>query len=90
MTSRRRWQIARSSPERKREIIRVPASQPPESSDVIRRIEWVCALALTTLIAFLHVYRASQAGGLWRDEVSTIGAASALVAACAERPEWVV
>ena len=52
---------------------------PPSGSPLrrnIRRLELVCALALTLLIVFLHVYRVSHAGALWRDEVSTLVAAT--------------
>lgn len=42
----------------------------------IRRIELWCAGALTGVIVFLQVYRASQAGALWRDEIATLGVAT--------------
>src|SRR5690348_3477214 len=42
----------------------------------VRRLELLCALALTAFIVFLHVHRAMQAGGLWRDEVTTLATAT--------------
>ncbi|HUK63680.1 MAG TPA: hypothetical protein VLV15_10105, partial [Dongiaceae bacterium] len=36
----------------------------------------MCALVLTALIVALHVYRATRAGGLWRDEVGTVNTAT--------------
>jgi hypothetical protein len=38
---------------------------------IVRRIEWVCALAVTAIIIFFHLYRVSKAGALWRDETIT-------------------
>ena len=43
---------------------------------LIGGLETLCALALTALIVFLHVYRARQAGGLWRDEVAGLNTAT--------------
>jgi len=37
----------------------------------IRRVELVCAIALTIAIVVLHIHRASHAGPLWRDEIGT-------------------
>ena len=53
-----------------------PTAEPVNRSPLIRRAELICALILTLVVVLLHAYRASQAGGLWRDEVSTIGAAT--------------
>jgi hypothetical protein len=39
---------------------------------MVRRLEWLCAGGLTSLIVLLHLYRMTQAGPLWRDEVNTL------------------
>jgi len=40
------------------------------------RLEWALALAMTALIAILHLVRFFQAGALWRDEVNGVNLAS--------------
>ena len=42
----------------------------------IRKIELWFAGVLTGLIAFLQIYRASQVGPLWRDEIASLGVAT--------------
>lgn len=37
----------------------------------IRMLDWIVALFLVVVIVFLHVSFMQNAGGLWRDEVST-------------------
>ncbi|MDB6124938.1 MAG: hypothetical protein JWQ71_3931 [Pedosphaera sp.] len=39
---------------------------------MIRRIEWIVALAATLLIVWLHVTFLHHAGGLWRDEANSV------------------
>jgi len=56
--------------------VTVNARAPKDRLPAIRKIELLWALALTGVIVSLHVYRASQAGPLWRDEVATISAAT--------------
>jgi hypothetical protein len=41
----------------------------------IRVLDWIVALFLVVVIVFLHVSFMQNAGGLWRDEVSTINLA---------------
>ena len=50
--------------------------EPKDLLSQIRRIEVLFAGALSGIVAFLLVYRASQVGALWRDEVATIGVAT--------------
>jgi hypothetical protein len=52
------------------------AAGPETASSLPRRVEAACALLLTLLIVLLHVYRATRAGGLWRDEVGTVTTAT--------------
>ena len=56
----------------------IKLSEPPlgDSLPIIPRLEVLCAIVLTSVIVFLHVYRASEAGALWRDEIATISAAT--------------
>ncbi len=49
---------------------------PKDHLPIIRKVELLFAGSLTGMIVFLHVYRASQVGALWRDEVATIGVAT--------------
>lgn len=42
----------------------------------IKRVEWVAAILISLLILFLLVVRAQHAGGLWRDECTSMRLAS--------------
>ena len=50
--------------------------RPADWSPLIHRVEFALAILLTAAAVLLHLYRAAKAGALWRDEVSTIGAAT--------------
>jgi len=42
---------------------------------LIQRIEWIVAIALSVLVLFLLLVRASHAGALWRDEAESVQSA---------------
>lgn len=48
----------------------------PESTEIrkialIRRLEWIVAIALSAVVLFLLIVRATHAGALWRDEAES-------------------
>lgn len=48
-------------------------SSPEVSSTALRRAEWSIAILLTAVAIWQRILAAMSAGGLWRDEVNTVG-----------------
>lgn len=48
------------------------APKPTTKIDIIKRLEWIVAIACSAVVLVLSVVRATNAGALWRDEASSL------------------